>query len=80
MRDELHTFIRNGYLEGVNNMIEINMQLITAKSDRSRTSLHLAVLFGSLDIIKVLIKTKPSVINMPDNVSFEKFQHKIFDF
>ncbi|OTF75743.1 ankyrin repeat domain containing protein [Euroglyphus maynei] len=68
MRDELHTFIRNGYLEGVVSLVDNNRQLVIAKSNRGRTSLHLAVLFGNLDIIEILIKANHQVINMPDNV------------
>lgn len=68
MRDELHTFIRNGYLEGVVGLVDINAQLVIAKSNHGRTSLHLAVLFGNLDIIEILIKANHQVINMPDNV------------
>lgn len=68
-RDELHTFIRNEYVEGVINLVENDPQLVVAKSDRGRTSLHLAVLFGNLDIIEALINTNHQVINIPDNVS-----------
>nr|XP_027195480.1 uncharacterized protein LOC113790065 [Dermatophagoides pteronyssinus] len=68
MRDELHTFIRNGYLEGVVGLVDINAQLVIAKSNHGRTSLHLAVLFGNLDIIEILIKANHQVINMPDNL------------
>lgn len=69
MRDELHTFIRNGYLEGVVGLVDNNSQLVIAKSNRGRTSLHLAVLFGNLNIIEILIKVNHKVINIPDNVS-----------
>nr|XP_046919029.1 uncharacterized protein LOC124499160 [Dermatophagoides farinae] len=68
MRDELHTFIRNGYLEGVVGLVDNNSQLVIAKSNRGRTSLHLAVLFGNLDIIEILIKVNHKVINIPDNL------------
>lgn len=67
-RDELHTFIRNGYIEGVSPLIESDPRLVSAKSDRSRTSLHLAVLFGNLDIIEMLINVNYKVVNIPDNV------------
>lgn len=67
-RDELHTFIRHGYLEGVTALIESNPDLVTAKGNRGRSALHIAVLFANCDIINALIHYNPKSVNTPDNV------------
>lgn len=67
-RDELHTFIRHGYIEGVTNLVESEPDLVIAKSEHGRTALHLAVLFGNQDIIEGLINANYKSVNVPDNV------------
>lgn len=67
-RDELHTFIRHGYLQGVTQLIQSNTDLVTAKGNRGRSALHLAVLFANCDIINALITCNPKSVNTPDNV------------
>lgn len=56
-------------MEGVANLVETNGELVTSKSERGRTALHLAVLFGNLDIIEALINANVKAVNTPDNVS-----------
>lgn len=73
----MHTFIRNGYVEGIETLVENNPQLVIAKSNRGRTSMHLAVLFGNLDIIETLINVNYQVINIPDNVSKQLMKNYI---
>ncbi|CAG2100231.1 unnamed protein product [Medioppia subpectinata] len=67
-RDELHTFIRHGYAEGVDNLVQIDSDLVIAKSERGRHALHLSILFANLDIINTLIATNPNAVNTPDNM------------
>ena len=74
-RQELHTYIKNDYIQGVDNLIESNTDLVIAKNQRSRTSLHLAVLFGNLEIIQHLIQVNLNVINIQDNVTILILSH-----
>lgn len=67
-RDELHTFIRNGYSAGVSELIKKHRDLVRAKSVHSRTSLHLAVLFERVNMIKELLDTDPSCVEVTDNM------------
>jgi hypothetical protein len=68
MRDELHTFIRHGYAEGVIKLAEREPLLVTAKNTKGRCSLHTAVLMGNLEIIELLIEANRRAVNTPDNV------------
>lgn len=68
-RDELHTFIKNDYVRGVIELMQIDNKLVTAKNSRGRTALHLAVLFGNLNIVARLLKADPNSVNIQDNVS-----------
>jgi len=72
-RDELHTFIRHGYVEGVLNLTEADNSLVIAKSQRGRSALHIAVLFANLDIIETLIRANSKAVNTPDNVRLIHF-------
>ena len=74
-RQELHSYIKNDYIQGVDNLIESNTDLVIAKNQRSRTSLHLAVLFGNLEIIQHLIQVNLNVINIQDNVTILILSH-----
>ncbi|RWS09895.1 Tankyrase-1-like protein [Dinothrombium tinctorium] len=67
-KNELHTFIKNDYTQGVVELIESDPSLITAKNRRSRSALHIAVLFSNIDIISCLVKTNPSSVNVQDNL------------
>lgn len=69
----MHTFIRHGYVEGITNLVQADPSLIMAKSERGRTALHLAVLFGNFDIIELFLTLNNKAVNIPDNVSFEVF-------
>ncbi|CAG2175047.1 unnamed protein product, partial [Oppiella nova] len=67
-RDELHTFIRHGYAEGVSNLVDTDSELVIAKSEQGRHALHISVLFANLDIINALIDANPQAVNTPDNL------------
>jgi len=67
-RDELHTFIRHGYSAGVSELIRKHKDLVRAKSIHSRTSLHLAILFDRLDMVKELLETDPTSVHATDNM------------
>lgn len=67
-RDELHTYIKNDYVEGVLGLIGNDSALITAKNKRSKCALHIAILFGNIDIVEALIKRNPVAVNAQDNV------------
>ncbi|CAN7947419.1 unnamed protein product, partial [Ixodes pacificus] len=67
-RDELHAFVRNGYLEGLQNLIKKNAGLVTAKSQRGRCALHVAVLVENPEIIEHLIKAKRDAVHVADNM------------
>ena len=66
---KLHTFVKNEYIQGIKRLVESDVDLVIAKSCKSRTSLHLAMLFGNIEIVQYLIQANPSVINIQDNVS-----------
>ncbi|CAN7997155.1 unnamed protein product [Ixodes pacificus] len=67
-RDELHAFVRNGYLEGLQNLIKKNAGLVTAKSQRGRCALHVAVLVENPEIIEHLIRAKRDAVHVADNM------------
>ena len=68
-RDELHTFVKNDYMDGIQEIIKSKPTLVTAKNKRGKCSLHLAVLFGNINLIKLLIDTNPKSVHSLDNVS-----------
>lgn len=67
-RDELHTFIRNGYSGGVSELLLKHKDLVRAKSVHARTSLHLAVLFDRPGMVEELIGADPLSVHVPDNM------------
>uniref|UniRef100_T1JQL0 Uncharacterized protein n=1 Tax=Tetranychus urticae TaxID=32264 RepID=T1JQL0_TETUR len=67
-REELHTFIKNDYIQGVLGLIDTDSTLVTAKNRRGRTALHIAILFGNLDIISNLIDANPGAASVQDNL------------
>ncbi|RWS27290.1 uncharacterized protein B4U80_05315, partial [Leptotrombidium deliense] len=67
-KNELHTFIKNDYAEGVRDKIETDTTLITAKNRRSRCALHIAVLFSNTEIVELLVKANPAAVNVQDNL------------
>lgn len=67
-RDELHTFIRNGYSAGVHELVRKHKDLVQARSIYSRTSLHLAVLFDRVKMVEELIEGDPKCIQATDNM------------
>ncbi|KAM7301602.1 uncharacterized protein ISCGN_017121 [Ixodes scapularis] len=67
-RDELHAFVRNGYLEGLQNLIKKDAGLVTAKSQRGRCALHVAVLVENPEIIEHLIRAKRDAVHVADNM------------
>lgn len=67
----MHTFIRHGYAEGIVNLTQADPSLVTSKSERGRTALHIAVLFANLDIIQTLVNANEKSVNIPDNVLYE---------
>ena len=69
-RDELHTFVKNDYMDGIQEIIKSKPTLVTAKNKRGKCSLHLAVLFGNINLIKLLIDTNPKSVHSLDNVRF----------
>ena len=71
-RDELHTFIRHGYPEGVCPLVSADPTLVIGKSEQGRHALHIAVLFANLEIINTLIDANPKSVNTPDNVCARK--------
>lgn len=67
-RDELHTFIRNGYSAGLTELIRKHADLVRAKSVHARTALHLAVLFDRPDMVGELIERDPTCVHSTDNM------------
>ncbi|KAI1292899.1 Serine/threonine-protein phosphatase 6 regulatory ankyrin repeat subunit B [Halotydeus destructor] len=67
-KDELHTFIKNDYYEGAVRTISANDKLITAKNRRGKCSLHIAILFGNMDLIEILVRTNPQSVHVQDNL------------
>ncbi|XP_067124303.1 serine/threonine-protein phosphatase 6 regulatory ankyrin repeat subunit B-like isoform X2 [Centruroides vittatus] len=67
-REELHTFVRHDYQEGINKLIEKDHSLITSKNNKGRCSVHIAVLFGNINIIQLLVKANTSSVHVPDNL------------
>lgn len=67
-RDELHTFIRNGYSAGVRELVQKHRDLVQARSLYSRTSLHLAVLFDRLEMLDELLDGDPRSVHAADNM------------
>ncbi|XP_064456948.1 uncharacterized protein LOC135367588 [Ornithodoros turicata] len=67
-RDELHSFVRKGYLEGVLSLVRQDSALVTAKNHRGRCALHIAVLAENCDIMSALIKANPDAVHLPDNM------------
>ncbi|XP_023215490.1 serine/threonine-protein phosphatase 6 regulatory ankyrin repeat subunit B-like [Centruroides sculpturatus] len=67
-REELHTFVRHDYQEGINKLIEKDLSLITSKNNKGRCSVHIAVLFGNINIIQLLVKANTSSVHVPDNL------------
>lgn len=56
-------------MQGIKSVVEKDSTLVTAKNIRGRCALHLAVLFGNVDIIEYLATANPISVNTPDNVS-----------
>lgn len=67
-RDELQAFVRNGYLEGVLNLVKKDVSLVTAKSVRGRCALHVAVLVENPEVIEYLVKASRDAVHVADNV------------
>ncbi|XP_076360793.1 uncharacterized protein LOC143252483 isoform X2 [Tachypleus tridentatus] len=67
-REELHTYIRNSYVEGISNLSKQDRSLVTAKNTKGRCSLHVAVLLEKLNIIKILVDVNASSVHVPDNM------------
>ncbi|XP_022254486.1 uncharacterized protein LOC106469361 [Limulus polyphemus] len=67
-RNDLHNYIRNGYMEGVSNLINSDHSLVTAKNETARCSLHIAVLLENLDIVQKLVDVNSSSVHVPDNM------------
>lgn len=76
-RDELHTFVKNDYMDGIQEIIKSKPTLVTAKNKRGKSSLHLAVLFGNITLIKLLIDTNPKSVHSLDNVCFSQLKNSI---
>lgn len=76
-RDELHTFVKNDYMDGIQEIIKSKPTLVTAKNKRGKCSLHLAVLFGNMNVIRLLIDTNPKSVHSLDNVSHSKINFQI---
>ncbi|XP_074595598.1 uncharacterized protein LOC141850780 [Brevipalpus obovatus] len=68
LRDELHTFVKNEYLQGVTELVDTDSTVVTAKNSRGRTALHVAILFGNFDIISTLINANREAVKIPDNM------------
>ncbi|XP_076319726.1 uncharacterized protein LOC143230311 isoform X2 [Tachypleus tridentatus] len=67
-RNDLHNYVRSGYMEGVSNLINLDQSLVTAKNEKARCSLHIAVLLENLDIIQKLADVNSSSVHVPDNM------------
>ncbi|KAH7967513.1 hypothetical protein HPB49_025268 [Dermacentor silvarum] len=66
-REELHAFVRNGYLEGVQQLVRRDVSLVTAKGTRGRCALHVAVLVENPDVVRHLVKACPDALHVADN-------------
>ncbi|XP_015905859.2 uncharacterized protein [Parasteatoda tepidariorum] len=67
-REELYGFIRKNYLEGVARLAKSDGTLVSAKGTRSRSALHIAVLFQHIGIITALVKANSSAVHVTDNL------------
>ncbi|XP_065281438.1 serine/threonine-protein phosphatase 6 regulatory ankyrin repeat subunit C-like isoform X2 [Dermacentor albipictus] len=67
-REELHAFVRNGYLEGVQQLVKRDVSLVTAKGTRGRCALHVAVLVENPDVVRHLVKSCPDALHVADNM------------
>ncbi|KAL1416025.1 hypothetical protein MTO96_028367 [Rhipicephalus appendiculatus] len=67
-REELHAFVRNGYLEGVQQLVKRDVSLVTAKGTRGRCALHVAVLAENPDVVRHLVKACPDALHVADNM------------
>ncbi|XP_049518873.1 uncharacterized protein LOC119441824 [Dermacentor silvarum] len=67
-REELHAFVRNGYLEGVQQLVRRDVSLVTAKGTRGRCALHVAVLVENPDVVRHLVKACPDALHVADNM------------
>ncbi|KFM82079.1 hypothetical protein X975_24652, partial [Stegodyphus mimosarum] len=67
-REDLHGYIRNSYLEGTCRLIRSDNTLVTAKSQRARCALHVAVLFEHIGVIQALVKANSSAVHVSDNL------------
>ncbi|KAK8788072.1 hypothetical protein V5799_022154 [Amblyomma americanum] len=67
-REELHAFVRNGYLEGVQQLVRRDVSLVTAKGTRGRCALHVAVLVENPDVVRHLVTACPDALHVSDNM------------
>ncbi|KAH9370886.1 hypothetical protein HPB48_020709 [Haemaphysalis longicornis] len=66
-REELHAFVRNGYLEGMQQLVRRDVSLVTAKGTKGRCALHVAVLVENPDVVRHLVAACPDALHVADN-------------
>lgn len=71
-RDQLHKSIRLGVLSHVKEILQEKdnqcVMLAITKNERSRCSLHIAVLNQNEKIVQFLVENFPTTLNVVDNV------------
>ncbi|XP_077554664.1 uncharacterized protein LOC144169409 [Haemaphysalis longicornis] len=67
-REELHAFVRNGYLEGMQQLVRRDVSLVTAKGTKGRCALHVAVLVENPDVVRHLVAACPDALHVADNM------------